>query len=125
MSEVKDPMNTMDTEIEEAKKAAKNAPSTSFSLKLKKPFTWEDKEYSELEFDFADLTGADFINIEAEVNSEGYSVIAPEFSTLFLLIMAMRCCKQPIGTDAIRKLPFVLFNRIRNRARSFLMNSEI
>ena len=36
MSEVKDPMNTMDTEIEEAKKAAKNDPSTSFSLKLKK-----------------------------------------------------------------------------------------
>lgn len=125
MSEVKDPMNTMDTEIKEAKKAAKNDPSTSFSLKLKKPFKWEDKEYSELEFDFADMTGADFINIEAEVNSEGYSVIAPEFSTLFLLIMAMRCCKQPIGTDAIRKLPFVLFNRIRNRARSFLMNSEI
>lgn len=125
MAEVKDPMNTMDEEIEEAKKAAKRDPSSSFILKLTKPFNWEGTDYTELEFDFTDLTGDDFINIESEVNSEGYSVITPEFSTLFLMTMAMRCCKQPIGTDAIRKLPFVLFNRIRTRTRSFLMNSEI
>ncbi len=125
VKEVKDPMDTMEQEIEEAKKAAQKEPSTLVTLKLKKPFTWEGNDYDTLEFDFTELTGEDFLNIEAEINSEGFAVITPEFSTIFLMTMAMRCCKQPIGTDAIRKLPFVLFNRIRNRARSFLLNSEI
>ena len=125
--EKKDPMNTMEKEIEEAKKQAeeeKDSVST-FKLRLKKPFAWEGKEYTELDFDWSELTGEEFINIESEVNAEGYAVITPEFSTVFLVYMAVRGCKQPIGTDAIRKLPIGAFNKVRSRARSFLLNSEI
>lgn len=122
----KDPMDTMEVELEEAKKQADSVDTIEhFTLRLRKPFTWDGKDYTELEFDFGTLTGADFLNIESEVAAAGYSVIVPEFSTMFLMTTAFRCCKQPIGTDAIKTLPFVLFNRIRSRARSFLMNSGI
>lgn len=121
----KDPMDTMEEEIAEAKKAARRDTVEAFTLRLKKPFTWEGKDYTELEFDFGTLTGADFLNIEGEVAAAGYQVVVPEFSTMFLMTTAFRCCKQPIGTDVIKSLPFVLFNRIRSRARSFLMSSEI
>lgn len=120
-------MNTMEEEIDEAKKQAekeKDSVST-FKLILKKPFVWEGNEYKELDFDWSELTGEEFLNIESEVNAEGYAVITPEFSTVFLVYMAVRGCKQPIGTDAIKKLPIGPFNRIRSRARSFLLNSEI
>lgn len=120
----KDPMNTMEEEIAEAKKQAVNTVS-HFTLNLSKPFVWEGTEYKELEFDFSLLTGKDFLNIEAEVQSKGYGVITPEFSTPFLTIMAIRACKQPITSDALDSMPIVLFNRIRSRGRSFLMNSEM
>ncbi len=122
--EKKDPMDTMTEEIKEAKKQAETDTVGHFTLKLRRPFTWEGTEYSELEFDWTELTGEDFLNIESEVNSEGYVVITPEFSTMFIVYMAIRGCKQPIGTDAVKKLPIGVFNRIRSRARSFLLNSE-
>lgn len=126
--EKKDPMNTMEEEITEAKKQAaeeKEDTISTFKLRLKKPFSWEGNEYTELDFDWSELTGEEFLNIESEVNAEGYAVITPEFSTIFLVYMAVRGCKQPIGTDAIRKLPIGAFNKVRSRARSFLLNSEI
>lgn len=126
MAEKQDPMDTMGVELKEATRQADAVDTIDhFTMRLRKPFTWEGKDYTELEFDFGTLTGADFLNIETEVSAAGYSVIVPEFSTMFLMTMAFRCCKQPIGTDVIRQLPFVLFNRIRSRARSFLMNSGI
>lgn len=115
-------MNTIDEEIEAAKKQAKADTLEHFALHLSKPFTWEGVDYSEMEFDFGGMTGADFINIEAELQAQGYGIIAPEFSTMFLLTMAMRCCAQPIGTDAIEKLPFPVFCKLRSKARSFLLN---
>lgn len=123
--EKNDPMNTMEEEISAAKEQAEQDPETGFTLKLKKPFVWEGTEYKELDFDWSELTGEDFLNIESEVNSEGYAVITPEFSTMFIIYMAIRGCRQPLGTDAVKKLPIGAFNKVRSRARSFLLNSEI
>lgn len=124
MQEIKknDPMDTIGEEIEAAKKQAQADTVEHFTLHLTKPFNWEGNDYTEMEFDFDGMTGADFINIEAELQSQGYGVIAPEFSTMFLMTMTMRCCKQPIGTDSIEKLPFPVFCRLRSKARSFLLN---
>lgn len=124
-NEKKDPMDTMSEEISAAKEQAKADGIDAFTLKLKKPFVWEGTEYTELDFDWSELTGEDYLNIETEVNAEGYAVITPEFSTMFIVYMAIRGCKQPIGTDAVKKLPIAAFNRIRSRARSFLINTEI
>lgn len=121
-----DKENTMEEEIEEAKKQAKSDSALeAFTINFKKPLTWEGKEYSSLTFDWGKLTGEDFLSIEEEINQEGYAVVTPEFSTRFLFEMAARCCEEKIDKYAIRKLPIGPFTKIRSHARSFLLRSEI
>ena len=44
-------------------------------LTLKKPVTYEGKEYTELEYDFDALTGDDLLTVEAQIAADG--VLSP------------------------------------------------
>ena len=103
--------------------------------KEKKPFTYEGQTFDELNFDFEGLTGDDALAIEDELQAIGKPTISPTFSGQFLVRMAARACTNTIidasghprriGDDALRALPIFEFNRVRGKARSFLLASEL
>ena len=62
-------------------------------------------------------------------------VIVPTFSGQYLIRMAARACtttlttadgkKRRVGADVIQALPIGDYNRIRSKARTFLLASEL
>ena len=90
---------------------------------LNKPFTYEGKTYEELVFEWGKLTGRDSLSIENEVLRLGRPFISPEFSAEYLVRMAAKACTLPIGIDLLEALPLVEFNKIKSKARSFLLMS--
>ncbi len=87
------------------------------------PFVHSEKTYEKLEFDFGKLTGGDCLDIEAEMQMLGKTLIVPEFSGEFLVRMAAKAAG--VGTDMLMALPLADYNRIRSKARSFLMKSGL
>ena len=118
-----------------AKAKAEQENSSAYVHKLKKPFTFEGCTIEELSFDFDQLTGNDSLAIEDELQAIGKPTISPTFSGQFLIRMAARACTATVvdgsgrprrlGDDALRALPISEFNRVRSKARSFLLASEL
>lgn len=111
-------------ELESAQKEAAQMNSGVYVHKFKTPFEFEGKVYTELSFNWNKLTGADALAIEDEMSVLGKVLINPAFSGQFLIRMAIRACDQKIGSDLLKKLSLQDYNRIRSRARSFLLVSE-
>ena len=111
-------------EMQAAEQEAKTS-TTSYTHKFATPFEFEGKTYESLTFEWGSLTGNDFLNIEAEITAMGKALISPEFSSEFLVRMASRACNEQLGSDAITATPIGDFNRIRGRARSFLLNTAL
>lgn len=129
-----DAFSTVDHDEYAAEAQAKESVG-NYTLKLKKPFTYEGQTFDELNFDFEGLTGDDALAIEDELQAIGKPTISPTFSGQFLVRMAARACTNTIidasghprriGDDALRALPIFEFNRVRGKARSFLLASEL
>ena len=114
---------------------AEEGNTSAYVHKLKKPFTFEGCTIEELSFDFDRLTGNDSLAIEDELQAMNKPVIVPTFSGQYLVRMAARACtttltspdgkSRRVGADVIQALPIGDYNRIRARARSFLLRSEL
>ena len=103
---------------------AETEPSlATYTHVLNKPFIYEGKTYEELVFEWDKLTGRDSISIENEVVRLGRPFVTPEFSAEYLVRMAAKACTLPIGIDLLEALPLVDFNRIKSKARGFLLKS--
>lgn len=130
-----DAFSAVDHDEYAAAEAQAKESAGNFTLKLKKPFTYEGQTFDELNFDFSSLTGDDSLAIEDELQAIGKPTISPTFSGQFLVRMAARACTNTIvdagghtrriGDDALRALPIFDFNRVRGKARSFLLASEL
>ena len=117
-----------------AQAAKKDGDVTTYTHRLKKPFTYEGCTVEELTFDFAQLTGNDSLAIEDELQSMNKPVIVPTLSGQYLTRVAARACttilQDPFGktrrvsADFLTALPIHEYNRIRTRTRSFLLASE-
>ena len=89
---------------------------------LKKPVLYNGEEISELSFDFDKLTGADALNIEEQLASRGKTAYAGAINDAnYLILMAAKACTKPVGMDFFNRVSIVDFERIKNRARFFLM----
>ncbi len=98
-------------------------PEGLWDFKPVKPVYCNGKECKVLNFDFSALKGEDGFNIENEVETKYHkTVFNPAVSTEYLLLMAIRACKQKIDMDVIMGMSLVDFNRIKNNARFFLLN---
>ena len=97
-----DAFSTVDHDEYAAAEAQAKKSEGNYTLKLKKPFTYEGQTFDELNFDFEGLTGDDALAIE---DASGHP--------------------RRIGDDALRALPIFEFNRVRGKARSFLLASEL
>ena len=93
--------------------------------KFATPFTYEGKTYEELTFDFGKLRGNDGIAIERELQALGRVVITPEFSGDYLIRLAAKACTEKIGADVLCAMSLRDYNKVRGKARSFLMNSAL
>lgn len=111
-------------EIKEAEKEANlEAEMDTFVYNFAEPVEWEGRTIESLTFNFGQLTGNDFEKIEEELNAEGKYILSPEFSSPFLIRMAVRACKENIDDAFIRKQSIGLYNQIRSKGRSFLLRA--
>ena len=61
-----------------------DTPQGAYTHKFQKPYTYEDKTYTELVFDFEKLIGDDLVAIENEMTAVGEFALTPEISTAYL-----------------------------------------
>ena len=104
---------------EEDKKSAA-IDYAAFVMPLAKPLVYNEKTYTELTFNFEDLSGNDSLAIERELQTLGHTVIVANFDSEYLIRVCAKACTAPIGVDALGKLSIRDFNRLRNTVRGFL-----
>ena len=109
---------------QKAREEAEKDTAIKFTFKLLTPIEHEGKEYKELKFDFSEISGADSLNIEAELNAQGIVVISPSYQTPYLLRVCARACAEPVDVDLFTKFKLRDFLALRNKARNFLMSVE-
>ena len=91
-----DAFSTVDHDEYAAAEAQAKESVGNYTLKLKRPFTYEGQTFDELNFDFEGLTGDDALAIEDELQAIGKPTISPTFSGQFLVRMAARACTNTI-----------------------------
>ena len=109
---------------QKAKEEAEKDTAVKFTLKLITPIEYEGTTYKELKFDFSNITGADSLNIEAELNAAGVVVISPSYQSPYLIRLCARACSTKIDIELIKKFKLRDYLALRNKARNFLMSSE-
>lgn len=98
-----------------------DTPKGAYVHEFQKPYTFEDKTYTKLVFDFEKLIGADLVAIENEMAAVGEYALSPEISTSFLYRLAARAAG--VGSDVIEHLPIRDFGKIKNKSRDFLIST--
>lgn len=86
---------------------------------LSKPFTFEGKEYSEIELDLDSLTGNDLLKAEREFVATGGRANVPELSKEYLAIVVAKTAKVPV--DIIHALPAKDFSKVTIEVQNFLL----
>ena len=98
-----------------------DTPQGAYVHKFQKPYTYEDKTYTELVFDFEKLIGDDLVAIENEMAAVGEYALSPEISTSFLYRLAAKAAG--VGSDVIAHMPIRDFGKIKNKSRDFLIST--
>ena len=105
---------------EKKEPGAEKAKGT-YTHTFRRPVKFEGKTYKTLTFYWDNLTGADMISIENEMQDMNEYALSPEMSASFLAKMAAKAAG--VGSDFIEALPVPDFTKIRNEARSFLIST--
>lgn len=98
-----------------------DTPEGAYVHEFTKPFTFEDKTYTRLVFDFEKLIGDDLVAIENEMAAVGEYALSPEISTSFLYRLAAKAAG--VGSDVIAHMPIRDFGKIKNKSRDFLIST--
>lgn len=111
---------------EETKEAVKvvtdsDTPEGAYVHEFTKPYTFEEKTYTKLVFDFEKLIGDDLVAIENEMTAVGEYALSPEISTSFLYRLAAKAAG--VGSDVIAHMPIRDFGKIKNKSRDFLIST--
>ena len=94
-------------------------------IKFKKPYKFEDKEYTELDLSgLDDLTASDMIatNKYMQRTSGGGIDVMPEVSLEYACVLASKAAKLPI--EFFTSLPPREAMRVKNRVMGFLFGAE-
>lgn len=113
---------------EETKEAVKvvtdsDTPEGAYVHEFTKPYTFEEKTYTKLVFDFEKLIGDDLVAIENEMAAVGEYALSPEISTSFLYRLAAKAAG--VGSDVIAHMPIRDFGKIKNKSRDFLISTGL
>ena len=125
-----EPQEDFAEEMQEAKKTGivnmadkkqKKKKSVNYTHKFSEPVEIGGKKFTELTFYFDRLCGEDVEAIEEELQDKNKYVLTPEVSSVFQTMLAARAAG--VGADEIRRLPLGEYMKIKNQARSFLIES--
>ena len=90
------------------------------------PFTWDEKEYDSLTFDFDNLTGGDLLKVVDEMTMLGTEMqFVRENDTNYQLGVAVRACKEKLPRDAYLSMKFGDLSKIVSRVRRFLLTQGL
>lgn len=87
-----------------------------------KPYTFEDKEYTEIEFDLSALTGRDISAAKKEFTAGGNYSPLPTTDYDFCAILLARAAKLPL--EFFTGLPAPEYCRLTQKVSNFLMASD-
>lgn len=117
--EMKEAQKTGIVRMEDKKKEKKT--SLNYTHTFKAPVEINGEKHKALTFYFEKLTGEDVEAIEEELQDQNKYVLTPEVSSVFQTMLAARAAG--VGADEIRRLPLGEYMKIKNQARSFLIES--
>ena len=117
--EMKEAQKTGIGSMEDKKKEKKT--SLNYTHTFKAPVEINGEKHKALTFYFEKLTGEDVEAIEEELQDQNKYVLTPEVSSVFQTMLAARAAG--VGADEIRRLPLGEYMKIKNQARSFLIES--
>lgn len=120
---MEDIKKTEEVAVVEKKEAVteSDTPKGAYVHEFTKPYTYENKTYTKLVFDFERLLGDDLVTIENEMAAVGEYALSPEISTSFLYRLAARAAG--VASDVIVHLPIRDFGKIKNKSRDFLIST--
>ena len=105
--------------MEDKKKEKKT--SLNYTHTFKAPVEINGQKQKVLTFYFEKLTGEDVEAIEEELQDQNKYVLTPEVSSVFQTMLAALAAG--VGADEIRRLKIKDYMKIKNQARSFLIES--
>lgn len=117
--EMQEAQKTGIVSMDDKKKEKKT--SLNYTHNFKAPVEINGKKQKSLTFYFEKLTGEDVEAIEEELQDQNKYVLTPEVSSVFQTMLAARAAG--VGADEIRRLPIGEYMKIKNQARSFLIES--
>ena len=117
--EMKEAQKTGIVSMEDKKKEKKT--SLNYTHTFKAPVEINGEKHKALTFYFEKLPGEDVEAIEEELQDQNKYVLTPEVSSVFQTMLAARAAG--VGADEIRRLPLGEYMKIKNQARSFLIES--
>ena len=117
--EMQEAQKTGIVSMEDKKKEKKT--SLNYTHTFKAPVDINGEKHKTLTFYFEKLTGEDVEAIEEELQDQNKYVLTPEVSSAFQTMLAARAAG--VGADEIRRLPLGEYMKIKNQARSFLIES--
>lgn len=117
--EMKEAKKTGIVSMDDKKKEKKS--SLNYTHNFKTPVEINGQQHKSLTFYFEKLTGEDVEAIEEELQDQNKYVLTPEVSSVFQTMLAARAAG--VGADEIRRLPLGEYMKIKNQARSFLIES--
>lgn len=97
-----------------------------WTCQLKSPIKYEENEYKSLTFNFDKLTGVEALEIEDELAMKGKPVFMNETANArYLMQVALKACEERIDFETLKKVNIADFNRIKNKARLFLLRFAV
>ncbi len=96
----------------------------SLVIKLKKPYQFEGKEYTEIDLSgLEELTAADMIALENQYDRKSPGInVMPEVKVGYAVMMAARAAKLPV--EFFNGLPPKEAMKVKNRVMGFLFGSD-
>jgi hypothetical protein len=86
---------------------------------FKKPYTFEGKEYAELEFDIEAMSGADYAAAKKQFAKSGNFVAVPNADSEFCACLLSRICKLPL--EFFEQMPVKEYCKITQEVSNFLL----
>lgn len=96
----------------------------SLVIRLKKPYQFEGKEYTEIDLSgLEELTAADMIALENQYDRKSPGInVMPEVKVGYAVMMAARAAKLPV--EFFNGLPPKEAMKVKNRVMGFLFGSD-
>lgn len=108
---------------EAAESTETEEPENKYLIKFRKPFTWEDKTYNEVDLSgMEDLTGRDMIQAQRIMERSGSINVLPEMSLEYACIFASKATKMPV--EFFQALPPKEAIKIKNRITNFFYGED-